>query len=165
VAVRDIVLYPDPILKQRCEPVDPSSELGAQIAQDLIDTLEAAPGVGVAAPQIGYAYRVIVVDARRSVRHTGQGRFLLFDPVIAEASGQQVFREGCLSIPDYTGKVTRFEELVVVGTDETGAETRISASGFEAVVFQHEIDHLDGVLFLDRITNVKTDLFRRKPRR
>ena len=167
MAVRDIVLYPNPILKQRCEAIEPGTELGRQIAQDLVDTLEAAPGVGVAAPQIGYAYRVVVVDAGRSVRHseTAQGRFLLFNPVIEAASGQQLFREGCLSIPDYTGNVTRAEHLVVTGLDAEGTPVRVETSGFEAVVFQHEIDHLDGILFLDRIANVKTDLFRRKPRK
>lgn len=161
--VREIVLYPHPVLKQRCEPLDPCTEQGRELAQDLTDTLESAPGVGVAAPQIGAPYRVIIVDANRSKRHTGQGRFLLFNPEIVSATGRQVLREGCLSIPDYTGNVTRAETVVVVGLDPDGTEVRIESTGYEAVVFQHEIDHLDGILFLDRITNVKTDLFRRKP--
>lgn len=163
--VREIVLYPDPVLKQRCEPLDPRSEQGRQLAQDLLDTLEAAPGVGVAAPQIGEPYRVIIVDANRSKRHQGQGRFLLFNPEIVSATGRQVLREGCLSIPDYTGNVTRAETVVVEGLDPKGERLRIESTGYEAVVFQHEIDHLDGILFLDRITNVKTDLFRRKPKK
>lgn len=161
--VREIVLYPHPVLKQVCEPLDPRSEQGQALALDLTDTLESAPGVGVAAPQIGAPYRVIIVDANRSKRHQGQGRFLLFNPEIVSATGRQVLREGCLSIPDYTGNVTRAETVVVEGLDPAGEPVRIEATGYEAVVFQHEIDHLDGILFLDRITNVKTDLFRRKP--
>jgi peptide deformylase len=164
VPAREIVLYPHPVLKQRCEPLDPCSEQGRELAQDLTDTLESAPGVGVAAPQIGAPYRVIIVDANRSKRHTGQGRFLLFNPEIVSAAGRQVLREGCLSIPDYTGNVTRAETVVVEGLDQNGVQVRIESTGYEAVVFQHEIDHLDGILFLDRITNVKTDLFRRKPK-
>jgi len=165
VPAREIVLYPHPVLKQPCEPLDPRTELGRELARDLTDTLEAVPGVGVAAPQIGAAYRVIIVDAGRSKRHEGQGRFLLFNPEIVSATGRQVLREGCLSIPDYTGNVTRAETVIVEGLDPNGEQVRIESTGYEAVVFQHEIDHLDGILFLDRITNVKTDLFRRKPKK
>ena len=164
MAVREIVLYPNPILKEHCAPLDPLSELGREVARDLLDTLDAGPGVGLAAPQIGAAYRVIVVDAGRNPRHEGQGRIVLFNPEVREATGKQVFREGCLSIPEYTGDVRRAAEIVVEGLDPGGEPLTVAARGFEAVVFQHEIDHLDGVLFLDRIANVKTDLFRRKPR-
>lgn len=164
MAVREVLLYPHPILKQCCEPLDPLSELGRGVATDLIDSLDSAPGVGLAAPQIGLPYRAILVDATRSLRHTGQGRFLLFNPVIQEAAGEQVMREGCLSIPEFTGNVTRALDIVVEGLDPEGATVSVSATGFEAVVFQHEIDHLDGILFLDRIKNARKDLFRRKPK-
>ena len=162
MAAREILLYPHPILKQVCRPLDPQSERGREVARDLADTLEAGPGVGLAAPQIGEPYRVILVDAARNPRRTGQGRFLLFNPEIVETRGRQRGREGCLSIPEYTADVLRAEELVVEGLDPHGEAVRLTASGYEAVVFQHEIDHLDGILFLDRIANVKTDLFRRK---
>jgi len=138
--------------------------VGRSVAADLIDSLDSGPGVGLAAPQIDLPYRAIIVDARRSLRHTGQGRFLLFNPEIREATGQQIMREGCLSIPDYTGNVSRALDIVVEGLDAEGALVRLAATGFEAVVFQHEIDHLDGILFLDRITNARKDLFRRKPK-
>lgn len=164
MAVREILLYPHPVLKQVCEPLDPRSETGAAVARDLVETLDSGPGVGLAAPQIGYALRVIVVEAARNPKRRGQGRFLLFNPRIVEANGQQTLREGCLSIPEYTGNVRRAWEVHVEGQDERGETVRVVAEDYEAVVFQHEMDHLDGILFLDRITNVRTDLFRRKPR-
>jgi peptide deformylase len=134
------------------------------VARDLADTLEAGPGVGLAAPQIGIPSRVIVVEAARNPRREGQGRFLLFNPVVRSHGGRQLVREGCLSIPEYTGNVLRAAEVVVEGLDAQGEPVRVEARDYEAVVFQHELDHLDGILFLDRIANVKTDLFRRKPR-
>jgi peptide deformylase len=164
VAIREIVLYPHPVLKQVCAPLEPGSDLGREVARDLLDTLEAGPGVGLAAPQIDLPYRVIVVDAGRNPKHQGQGRILLFNPEVREQTGTQRFREGCLSIPEYTGDVRRAAEIVVAGLDAEGKEAVVTARGFEAVVFQHELDHLDGILFLDRIANIKTDLFRRKPR-
>jgi len=164
VAVRDIILYPHPILKQVCEPLEPTTDLGREVARDLVETLDSGRGVGLAAPQIGLPYRVIVVDAGRNPKREGQGRFILFNPEIQAQSGQQVMREGCLSIPDYTGDVRRSAEVVVRGLDTEGEEVVVTATSYEAVVFQHELDHLDGILFLDRITNVKTDLYRRKTR-
>ena len=164
MAVRQIVLYPHPVLKQVCAPLDPHSELGQEIARDLVDTLESGTGVGLAAPQLGQPYRVILVEAARNPRRAGQGRFLLFNPCIVEQGGRQVIREGCLSIPEYTGNVVRAEEVLVEGLGRDGEAIQVRAREYEAVVFQHEIDHLDGILFLDRIANVKTDLFRRKPR-
>jgi peptide deformylase len=164
VAVREIVLYPDPVLKQVCDAIDPASDLGRQIAADLADTLDAGPGVGLAAPQIGQPHRVILVHAGRNPKRQGQGRFVLFNPIILERSGAQVMREGCLSIPEYTGNVRRSERVRVEGLTTAGETVEIVSTGYEAVVFQHEIDHLDGILFIDRIFNVRTDLFRRKPR-
>lgn len=164
MAVREILLYPHPILKQVCDPLDPSTEIGRQVAADLVETLDSGPGVGLAAPQIGYPYRVILVDAGRNPKRAGQGRFLLFNPRLVERSGSQKIREGCLSIPEYTGNVIRAYEVLVEGLTPEGETVQVRALDYEAVVFQHELDHLDGILFLDRISNVKTDLFRRKPR-
>jgi peptide deformylase len=162
LAVRDILLYPNPILKQVCEDLNPLSDLGRRVAADLCETLDSGPGVGIAAPQIGYAHRVIVVDAARNPKRAGQGRFVIFNPLLVGREGTQKIREGCLSIPEYTGNVIRALDVVVEGLDPRGQRVRIRASDYEAVVFQHEIDHLDGILFLDRISNIKTDLFRRK---
>jgi peptide deformylase len=161
VAVREILLYPHPILKQVCDPLAPGSALAREIARDLTDTLLAGPGVGLAAPQIGFPYRVILVEAGRNPKRPGQGRFVLFNPVLVESVGRQFGREGCLSIPEYTGNVPRAAEVLVEGRDEEGKPVRVRATGYEAVVFQHELDHLDGILFLDRITNPRRQLFRR----
>lgn len=163
MAVREILRYPHPILKQVCELVDPAGALGREIARDLDETLQSGPGVGLAAPQIGHAYRVILVEAGRNPKRFGQGRFLLFNPEICEREGEQVIREGCLSIPDYTADIRRAAEVVVRGVTPEGETVTVRATDYEAVVFQHEIDHLDGILFLDRIRK-KSDLFKRKPR-
>lgn len=165
MAAREILLYPHPALKTPCKPVAAIDDAARALAADLQDTLDASPGVGVAAPQIGALLRAIVVDAGRNPRHTGQGRFLLFNPEIVAREGEQLFREGCLSLPDYTANIRRAQFVRVRGLDLSGETVEVAAEGFEAVVFQHEIDHLDGILFLDRVVDLKTDLFRRKPRK
>ena len=165
--VRPVVLFPNPVLKRPCDPVDPTDPAVRAVALDLLDTLDSAPGVGIAAPQIGQPLRIAVVDATRSLRHaeSGQGRFVLFNPEVVSREGEQLFREGCLSIPDYTGNIRRAARIRVRALGWEGKPLEVTAEGFEAVVFQHELDHLDGILFLDRIANLKTDLFRRKSRR
>jgi peptide deformylase len=165
--VRPVVLYPHPILKRVCNPVDPRDPRSQAVAQDLIETLDSAPGVGIAAPQIGEALRIAIVDATRSLRHSAeaQRRFVLFNPEVIAREGELLFREGCLSVPEYTGNVRRALRVTVRALGPDGRPIEVIASGFEAVVFQHELDHLDGILFLDRIADVKTDLFRRRPRR
>jgi peptide deformylase len=164
--VRTVLLYPHPVLKQVCSPADPRDLAAQRVACDLIETLDSAAGVGLAAPQIGEPLRIILVDATRSLRHSAgaQGRLLLFNPEIVARQGEQIFREGCLSIPEYTGNVRRAARITVRALDSEAQTVEVIAEGFEAVIFQHELDHLDGILFLDRIADVKTDLFRRKPR-
>ncbi len=165
MAERDIILYPDPILKTVCDPV---AELDAEtdaLAQDLIDTMVAAGhSVGVAAPQIGATRRMVVVDVSKSKlgRDNNHGRLVMINPEIVEQEGCETMREGCMSVPDYTGNVARAESVVVQFLDREGTERVIRSSGFEAVAIQHELDHLDGYLFLDRVSSLKTDVFRRK---
>jgi peptide deformylase len=126
--------------------------------------LASGHSVGVAAPQIGDLRRVAVVDVSRSKlgRDNHHGLLTMVNPEIISRSGQKVMREGCMSVPDYTGNVTRAAEIVVEFRDRDGSERVIRASGFEAVAIQHELDHLDGLLFLDRVSSLKTDVFRRK---
>lgn len=165
MAVCPIRLYPDPILKQAAAPVGELDAAVRGLVQDLVDTmLDAGHSVGVAAPQIGVSRRVVVVDVSKSKlgRENNHGLLEMINPVIIERSGSEIMREGCMSVPDYTGNVTRAAEIVVEFTDRSGSERVISASGFEAVAIQHELDHLDGLLFLDRVSSLKTDLFRRK---
>ncbi len=163
--VRTILIYPHPLLKEVCRRVSAfDTELSALVA-DLVDTMHAGPGsVGVAAPQIGVTQRVCVVDVSQSRqgRENNHGLLVLVNPEIVRREGASVMREGCMSIPDYTGDVERATEIAVRFLDRAGEEHEITATGFEAVAIQHEMDHLDGVLFLDRIASLKTGLFRRK---
>jgi peptide deformylase len=128
----------------------------------MLDTLKASPGVALAAPQIGQLVQIIVVDVSRKKGEQGHGLVVLLNPRILQQDGPRIIREGCLSVPDYTGNVLRYERTVVQGVSPDGLPITLVASGFEALAFQHELDHLDGTLFLDRIESLSTDLFRRK---
>ena len=165
MAVRPIVLYPDPILKQVAAPVAAIDAATDAVLQDLVDTMvESGHSVGVAAPQIGVSLRIVVVDVSNSKlgRDHNHGLLEMINPEILESTGSRVMREGCMSVPDYTGNVTRAERIVVEFTGRNGRLRVIECQGFEAVAIQHEIDHLDGLLFLDRVSSLKTDLYRRK---
>jgi peptide deformylase len=164
MAVRKIVTYPNQILKTPCQVVEQIDEWVCELVNDLVDTMQAGPGsVGVAAPQIGVSLRVCVIDVSKN-RHgkdNNHGLLLMINPEIVARNGSAVMREGCMSVPDYTGDVERSTELTLRYTEPEGAVREFEASGFEAVAIQHEMDHLDGLLFLDRISS-KTGLFRRK---
>ncbi len=167
MAVREILLYPHPVLKKVCTPIETFDQETDSLVQDLIDTMHAAGhSVGVAAPQIGVSRRVAVVDVSKSKlgRDNHHGLLVMINPEILENSGGKTMREGCMSVPDYTGNVARAEEILVRFFDRHGQEQVIRVNGFEAVAIQHELDHLDGFLFLDRVSSLKTDLFRRKGR-
>lgn len=165
MAIQKIICYPHPVLKKMANVVrDIDSEI-VTLVTDLLDTMHAGPGsVGVAAPQIGVSLRACVVDVsqNRHGKENNHGLLTMINPEIICRNGNACMREGCMSVPDYTGDVERATEITVcfMGTD--GVVRQIEASGFEAVAIQHEIDHLDGILFLDRITSIKTGLFRRK---
>ena len=165
MAVRTIRVYPDPILKQVAETVEEIDDTIVRVIQDLVDTMyDAGHSVGVAAPQIGVLKRILVVDVSKSKlgRDNHHGLLEMVNPAVIEKSGSKMMREGCMSVPDYTGNVTRAEHIVVEFTNRNGQRRVIEASGFEAVAIQHEMDHLDGLLFLDRVSSLKTDLYRRK---
>jgi peptide deformylase len=162
VAIRPILQYPHQALKSTNAAVAPSDPAVHAVVQDMLDTLAASPGVALAAPQIGHAVQVIVVDVSRKKGERGHGLVVMLNPVILSLEGKKSVREGCLSVPDYTGNVLRYEEALVEGLTPEGRVVTVSASGFEALAFQHEVDHLNGMLFLDRIESLSTDLFRRK---
>lgn len=155
-----ILIYPEPILQTSCHEVNDLSAEVLSFITDLVDTMKASPGVGLAAPQIGRLLRIIAVDV--TPKNPGHGLVVLINPLIISRSGDKAVREGCLSVPDYTANIRRATDVSVKGLTPEGKEVIIEASGFEAVAFQHEIDHLDGILFLDKITNMKRDLFKRK---
>lgn len=133
------------------------------IVADLVDTMNGAPGcVGLAAPQLGSARRVAVIDLRRHRKPIdNHGLLVLVNPLIADRGERVTAREGCMSVPDFTGDVTRAAELTLDWKDETGAPRTDRFSGFEARAVQHELDHLDGLLFLDRVAG-REAVFRRK---
>ena len=165
MSVKEILRYPDPILKRVCAPIVAFNEATGSLVQDLIDTMLAAGhSVGVAAPQIGISLRAAVVDVSQSKlgRDNNHGLLVMINPEILERSGSKTMREGCMSVPDYTGNVSRAEAVVVQFLDHNGSTRVIRAEGFEATAIQHELDHLDGLLFLDCVSSLKTDLFRRK---
>jgi peptide deformylase len=163
--VQPILRYPHPVLKKLCNRVDKIDQSILDLIQDLVDTMHAGPGsVGVAASQIGVTLRVCVVDVSKN-RHgkdNNHGLLRMVNPEITSRSGSATMREGCMSVPDYTGDVERATEITLQFREPDGTPREIDASGFEAVAIQHEMDHLDGVLFLDRVASIKTGLFRRK---
>jgi len=162
MAVRDILVHPSPCLKQVAEAVTEFDQALQQLLSDLEDTLAVAPGcVGIAAPQIGVSRRVVITDVRKA-KGSCHGRLVLVNPEIIRHEGMARGREGCLSVPDFTGNVMRAEEVVVQARDSAGRQQSFEFSGFEARVVQHEIDHLEGLLFLDRLVSRRHDLFRRK---
>ncbi len=166
MSVKEVLVYPDPRLKEICPPIESFDDSVGQLLQDLVDTMVAAGhSVGIAAPQIGDLRRAAVVDVSNSKLGKKQENHALLqmvNPEIIEREGSQLVREGCMSVPDYTGNVTRSESIVVQFIDQNQQLQVIRSEGFEAIAIQHELDHLDGFLFLDRVSSLKTDLFRRK---
>lgn len=163
MAVRRILTVPDPRLKEAVSPVDEIDSVVLRVLEDLSDTVDDSPGIALAAPQIGEPVAAICVDVSQDTRRDepNHGKVLLVNPELIESANPEVIREGCLSVPEYTGDVERYQSVTVRGLDPEGNDRTIRATGWEAVAFQHEIDHLAGRLFLDRLTNRKRDLFRR----
>ena len=163
MAVRPVVRYPASVLKASASPIEPGREAEA-ICTDLVDTMRASPAcVGLAAPQIGASARAFCMDVTGHPKaRSCSGLIVLLNPVIVVRDGSAVTREGCMSLPDFTGNVRRATEVIVRGTAPEGSERVVTADAFEARALQHEIDHLDGLLFLDRVSSLTADLFPRK---
>ena len=163
--VRAVLRYPHPALKQTASPLEANrrDEI-VRVANDLVDTMRAHPGcVGLAAPQLGDLVRMLVVDVTGDRRATvSNGLLVLVNPRLVSESGSVVAREGCLSIPDFTANVRRATQIVMEAAAPDEDVRRIESEGFEARCLLHELDHLDGILFLDRVDSLKTDVFRRK---
>lgn len=155
MAARAVLRMPHPLLKQRCAEVGGDLDAARRVSGDLLDTMDASPRcVGVAAPQIGEAVRVIVVDVTGHPKtRSCAGRLVLVDPVVVEQEGAKVGREGCLSVPQFTADVRRATRVVVDARDLDGAPLRVEADAMEARCLLHEIDHLEGILFLDRVVS------------
>ena len=151
-------LLGSPVLRRRSEEIGTPDDEIRRLVADMFETMDAARGVGLAANQIGVARRVAVVDADGD-------RFAMIDPVIVESEGKAVAEEGCLSIPDIYGDVTRAERVVLEATDLEGNRYRRDATGLKARAIQHEIDHLDGILFLDHLSLIRRQMLLSKWKR
>ncbi|HMO00475.1 MAG TPA: peptide deformylase [Miltoncostaeaceae bacterium] len=164
MAVREVLRYPDRRLKLPSVAVGPPGAAARRLAEDLLDTAAAYPRtVGIAAPQVGAMWRMAYVDCTGHKKAPdAQGPIWLIDPVVALAEGDEIGREGCLSLPDITANVRRATRVVVEATDLDGRRRRVGSEGFEARAILHEIDHLDGILILDRVASLTLDVFPRK---
>jgi len=160
MALREIRIIGDPVLTRTAAPVVQVDEEIVRLARDMVETLHAAPGIGLAAPQVGVGKRVIVVDL--SVGVDQDALHILVDPEIVEKEGEAVCEEGCLSVPDIREKVARPYRVVVRGLDLEGRTVVIEGEDLLARAFCHEIDHLDGILFVDKLSALKRTLIRKK---
>lgn len=165
MAVRDVLRMPHPALKRVCAELAGGDQARARaVCADLLDTMRAHPGcVGLAASQLDELVRIVVVDVSQHPKaQTSHGELVLVNPRVEWPQGADVAREGCLSIPDLTANVRRATRVTVSARTPEGEPVHLDAEGFEARCLQHEIDHLDGILFLDRVDSLATDVFRRK---
>ena len=160
MACLTICKYPDPVLLKKAEPIkdiDPSLQ---EMIKDMIETMYMAPGIGLAATQVGRPIRVIVFDV--TPKDQDRKPTVLINPEIIEAEGEQTQEEGCLSVPEYYSDVKRSAKVRVRGLDQEGKPVEICGEGILATVLQHEIDHLDGILFIDRISALKRTLYKKR---
>jgi peptide deformylase len=158
MSLRSLHLFGSPVLRQRSIEVKTIDDEVRRLVDDMFETMDAAKGVGLAANQVGVARRVAVVDAEGD-------RFVMIDPNILEAEGRATAEEGCLSIPDIYGDVTRPDRVVIEALDQGGSRYRKEATGLKARAIQHEIDHLDGILFLDHLSLIKRQMLLARWRR
>jgi peptide deformylase len=169
MAVREILIWPDPRLKHKAKPVGDVDAAVRKLCDDLAETMYAANGVGLAAPQIGVLQNIIAIDVEQRAtqgeepKKKGEGLFWLIDPVLKLGEGEFVYTEGCLSIPDEYEEVTRFGHIVVEFTGRDGKRQKLEAnSTLLSVCVQHEMDHLQGKLFVDHLSALKRELIRRR---
>ena len=158
--IRPILRYGDPVLHEPARPVDALTTDIDRLIGDMIETMYAAPGIGLAAPQVGVPVRLFVADL--SVGREPDGLIVMVNPTFVERDGLQLEEEGCLSVPGFTATVVRPQRVVLKGLDRSGTEFEREGTGLLARAFQHEMDHLDGTVFVDRLRGIKRDLIVRK---
>lgn len=163
MAILPIRLYPDPVLRVKCPPAERFDDELRDLAADMVETVHAAPGVGLAAPQVGVELRLAVVDL--SVGKDPEQLLVLVNPEVLEEEGRATEVEGCLSIPDVTDKVDRAERIRLRARDLQGRPFELEADDWLARAVLHEIDHLDGVLFVDRLRGLRKERARRQLRK
>ena len=163
MAILDVLVYPDTRLKRVSSPVKNIDDDLSKFIFDLEETMRAGPpSVGIAAPQVGRFERIVIIDVSSKPDIPNHGKLVLINPKIVSKQGSVVGREGCLSVPDYTGNVMRAEALTLQALNLVGKTVNYQMEGFEARAISHEIDHLEGILFLDRLVSRRNSLFRRK---
>lgn len=160
MSLRTIHKFPDPVLRQKAKKITVFDESLQTLISDMVETMYDAPGVGLAAPQIGESLQLIVVDI--STEEDEQKFMVMINPEITEQEGNQVDEEGCLSVLDLTASVKRSKKITVTYLDQTGQEQELAAEDRFAVVLQHEIDHLNGILFIDHLSSLKRSLYKKK---
>ncbi len=160
MAILEIRKYPDEVLKKRAAEITKVDSHIQKLIDDMIETMYSAKGVGLAAPQVGVSQRLIVVDT--SLREKDNSLIVLINPQIVAQEGEILSEEGCLSLPGFITRLKRSEKVLVKGIDRLGKEVLIEADGLLGRALQHEIDHLDGLLLIDRISPLKRELFRKK---
>ncbi len=162
MAILDVLQFPDPRLRRRSDPVEKLTDELGQLAADMLETMYDEPGIGLAAPQVGVPLRLVVLDTEWTEEDAERAPLVLVNPEITIREGKLTWTEGCLSVPDFSADVLRNERVVLRATDLEGNEIVEEASGLRAVCFQHELDHLDGLLFIDRISRLKRELYVQK---
>jgi peptide deformylase len=162
MAIRPILILPDPILRKVAAPVASVDDRVRKIADDMLDTMYDAPGIGLAAPQIGIGERIVVTDVATQDDAPRNPLVLVNPEIVARSEETRVYEEGCLSIPEYTEEVTRPARVTVRFLDRDGAEALIEADGLLATCLQHEIDHLNGILFIDYLSRLKRELITKR---
>jgi peptide deformylase len=150
-----VLQFPDPRLRRVSQRIENVTDELRQLAQDMCEVMYDEPGIGLAAPQVGEAVRLIVVDTEWTQEGADRNALILVNPVLSEHDGKVLWKEGCLSVPDLEGEVERAERVLLTATDLDGKEVAIRAEGLQAVCFQHELDHLNGVLFIDHLSQLK----------
>lgn len=160
MSVLEILKFPNPVLRKPAQEVARVDERIRELAARMVRTMHAEPGIGIAAPQVGVSERLIVVDL--SIGEDPGQLLVLANPVIVFREGEIVMEEGCLSVPDLAEKVERSRKVVVHGIDMEGREVKVEGEDLLAVVLQHEVDHLDGILFIDHISRLKRSRYEAK---
>lgn len=165
MALREVVQFPDPRLKLVSKPIAQITDEIRQLALDMIEVMYDEPGIGLAAPQVGESVRLFVIDTEWSDEEIGRRPLVVINPEISEREGRITWDEGCLSVPDYNAVVERDAKITLRGLDLDGNPILERAEGLRAVCIQHEVDHLDGILFIDRISRLKRGLYVKKRRK
>ena len=159
MALREVLKFPDKRLREISQPLDGVTDEIRELARDMCDVMYDEPGIGLAAPQVGRLVRLVVVDTEWTQEDAERSPLILVNPELIEPEGKITWSEGCLSVPDFEADVERAERIRLLARDLEGVELDIRAEGLQAVCFQHEVDHLDGRLFIDRISRLKKERY------